>query len=202
MKKTLQLVTVFVVLFTPVLGSAQAAFYGRAGVGLGITFVWQEDDGVEARATGFALPIDLALGVRLTDNLAINGDVILTPILAGGGSAESAAGEVDLDEFRGLTRFFGIGATYFPSNTSYLALSIGLGAGDGSIEVDSLFNFEVDLESDLGFGLAVQGGTIFEGSVVDFGLGGILHFMSLPPDVGDADNTNYVTIAAMFSVII
>ena len=37
---------------------------------------------------------------------------------------------------------------------------------------------------------------------IDLGVAGLFHFMTLPPDVGNGNNVKYVTIGAVFTVVI
>ena len=201
MKKYSLLVLLFLTLL-PAVTFAQTPFYGRFGGGLGLTVLSTSDDNVRSRATGLSIPIDLAAGVKLNPDLALNLEVILTPIVAGGGKAKSDNTETDLDELNGFTWFLGAGATYFFTDTLYFAGAIGLGQGDGSIEIDSIFPIEVDLESDTGLGLTAQVGTLFPSGAIDLGVAGLFHFMTLPPDVGNGNNVKYVTIGAVFTVVI
>lgn len=188
-------------LFLIPVNASAASFYGQAGAGLGITILSQSEGNADFQATGLSVPIDLVAGAMISPSWALHGNLVLTPVLFGGGSAESGNSEVDLDEFRGVSWFLGGGATW-SSPEWYFGGSLGFGAGDGSIETDGAFGVELDLESDVGFGLKLHGGKIVSSAgAAQLGIGGMFHIMSLPPDVGDADNATYFTLGAVFSVV-
>ncbi|MEM9188722.1 MAG: hypothetical protein AAGF12_06075 [Myxococcota bacterium] len=164
------------------------SIYLRGSLGVGFDVFIFDDDALEANITGFILPIELVAGYAVIPNLIVNFHAVLLPQLAGGGSVESPLGETDIDGVTGFGWFVGAGGTYYLTPIDiYFGASIGFGEVDGELEIGSV---EADIDTDIGFGFNLTAGKTFPLSPeLSAGVGFVFQFLTLPPDVGDGDNT-------------
>ena len=88
--------------------------------------------------------------------------------------------------------------TYYimPSN---VFIAGALGMGSGSLELETSGS-TTDADSDIGFGFNAQVGKQWiVGDNVGVGIAALVQFLTLPPDVGTADNTTALFFGAMFN---